>query len=74
MSQWDSYGALSTLLGNLTILGRDDGQATPAAEIKTLTPAKLLEILIAAGGAFSYNYNWLINGGFDFAQRQASGT
>lgn len=74
MAQWDSYGALSTLLGNLTILGRDDGQATPEAEIKTLTPAKLLEILIAAGGTFSYNYNLLINGGFDLAQRQAPGT
>lgn len=74
MAQWDSYGALSTLLGNLTLLGRDDGQATPASEIKTLTPAKLLEILISAGGTFSYNYNWLINGGFDLAQRQAPGT
>lgn len=74
MAQWDSYDALSTLLGNLTILGRDDGQALPADEIKTLTPAKLLEILIAEGGTFSYNYNWLINGGFDLAQRQAPGT
>lgn len=74
MAQWDSYGALTTLLGNLTILGRDDGQALPANEIKTLTPAKLLEILISAGGVFTYNYNLLVNGGFDLAQRQAPGT
>ncbi len=74
MAQWDSYGALTTLLGNLTILGRDDGQATPAAEIKTLTPEKLLEILISVGGVLSYNNNYMINGGFLFAQRQAPGT
>ncbi len=74
MAQWDSYGALSTLLGNLTILARDDGQATPAAEIKTLTPEKLLEILISVGGVLSFNNNYMINGGFLFAQRQAPGT
>jgi hypothetical protein len=74
MPQWDSYGALGTLLGNLTLLGRDDGQALPENEIKTLTPTKLLEILIAAGGVFGSAYNYLINGGFDFAKRQAPGT
>jgi hypothetical protein len=74
MARFDLYGTLGTLLGNLTILARDDGQTLPADQIKLLTPAKLLEILVSVGGVFTNNNNYLINGGFDIAQRQAPGT
>jgi hypothetical protein len=48
MAQWDSYSALSTLLGNLTLLVRDDGQASPTNEIRTVTDTQLLRFLMNA--------------------------
>lgn len=49
MARWDLYDPLVTLLGELTLLGRDDGQANPGDEIRTLTVTKLAEFLIAEG-------------------------
>jgi len=45
MAKWNLYTALTTVLGNITLLVRDDGQASAADEIRTVTPAVLATIL-----------------------------
>ena len=52
--RWDLYDALTTLIGDLTLLVRDDGQAAPEDEIKTLTLAKLSEFMIDEGSLQAY--------------------
>jgi hypothetical protein len=45
MAKWNLYTALTTALGNITLLVRDDGQASPSTEIRTVTPAVLASFL-----------------------------
>jgi hypothetical protein len=51
MAKWNLYTALTTVLGNITLLVRDDGQASAANEVRTVTPAVLSTILGLASTA-----------------------
>jgi hypothetical protein len=56
MAKWSLYSALVTKLGNLTFLVRDDGQASPSNEIRTVTQTKLAEFL--SSDLFSGAIDW----------------
>lgn len=72
--RWDLYDELTAALGNITLLARDDGVALPEDQIQRLTLTKLETLLKPYFDTLYPVYNYAINGGFDFAQRQTPGT
>lgn len=65
MAQWDLYNYLTTPVGNLDVLVADSGEVLPENKIRRMR-------IDASFGLPTLNY--AINGGFNFAQRQAPGT
>lgn len=75
MARLDSYDDLTTLLGTLRLLGWDSGESLPENQTKNVPLSELVTLLSAYFASVnSSSSNMLINGGFDFAQRQTPGT